>query len=113
MYYGTEFTSKAKLKWSLDKGVNLNFIEPVKPTQNAFIESLNGKFRHQCLRQHYNHVRPHSLLNYQTPKEVARQHEMIKNQPLDSHSLCIVWGGKVIPPWHFTLAPELTIGYSK
>ena len=105
---GTEFTSKAMLKWSLDKGVKLNFIEPGKPTQNAFIESFNGKFRHECLRQHwfeslyearnivedwrqdYNHVRPHSSLNYQTPKEVARQHEMIKNQPLDSHSMCSV-----------------------
>ena len=105
---GTEFTSKAMLKWSLDKGVKLNFIEPGKPTQNAFIESFNGKFRHECLRQHwfeslyearnivkdwrqdYNHVRPHSSLNYQTPKEVARQHEMIKNQTSDSHSLCAI-----------------------
>lgn len=34
----------------------------------------------EAWRQDYNHVRPHSSLDYQTPKEVARQHEMIKNQ---------------------------------
>lgn len=50
---GTEFTSKAMLKWSLDKGVKLNFIEPGKPTQNAYIESFNGKMRQECLRQHW------------------------------------------------------------
>ena len=100
---GTEFTSKAMLKWSLEKGVKLNFIEPGKPTQNAYIESFNGKFRQECLRQHwfeslhearqiveawrqdYNHVRPHSSLKYQTPKEVVKQHQMIKNQSSDSH----------------------------
>jgi putative transposase len=100
---GTEFTSKAMLKWSLERGIKLNFIEPGKPTQNAYIESFNGKFRHECFRQHwfeslheareiveawrrdYNHARPHSSLEYQTSKEVARQHEMIKSQTSISH----------------------------
>ena len=86
---GTEFTSKAMLKWSLDNGIKLNFIEPGKPTQNAYIESFNGKFRQECLRQHwfeslheareivetwrqdYNQVRPHSSLEYRTPQEVV------------------------------------------
>ena len=107
MYYGPEFTSKAMLKWSLDSGIKLDFIEPGKTTQTAFIESFNGKFRQECLRQHwfrslrevrdvveawrldYNHVRPHSSLNYRTPMEVVRQHQMVKNQSTLSHEACV------------------------
>ena len=86
---GTEFTSKAMFFWSRGSGVDLGFIQPGKPTQNAFIESLNGKFRNECLnrhwfrtldearieidlwRNHYNHVRPHSSLNYLPPVAFA------------------------------------------
>lgn len=82
---GTEFTSKAMFFWSNDKHVALSFIQPGKPTQNAFVESLNGKFRNECLNQHwfrsldeacylidqwryhYNYERPHSSLNYVPP----------------------------------------------
>lgn len=82
---GTEFTSKAMFLWSRASGVKLNFIQPGKPTQNAFVESFNGKFRDSCLNQHwivsleearrtidqwrnhYNHERPHSSLNYTPP----------------------------------------------
>ena len=75
---GTEFTSKAMFFWSQAIRIKLGFIQPGKPTQNAFVESLNGKFRNECLNQHWfrllddakhksmhggistNHVRPHS-----------------------------------------------------
>lgn len=85
---GTEFTSRAMLMWSQAHAVKLHFIQPGKPTQNAYIESFNGKFRHECLRQHwfrslhearqiienwrydYNHVRPHRSLGQKTPIEV-------------------------------------------
>jgi putative transposase len=88
---GTEFTSKAMFFWSKETDVSLGFIQPGKPTQNAFVESLNGKFRNECLnqhwfrtleeakyeidlwRQHYNHVRPHSSLNYMSPVDYAKQ----------------------------------------
>lgn len=88
---GTEFTSKAMFFWSKESGVRLGFIQPGKPTQNAFVESLNGKFRNECLNQHwfrtldeakweidqwrahYNNVRPHSSLGYQPPVEFAKQ----------------------------------------
>ena len=88
---GTEFTSKAMFFWSKQTGVSLGFIQPGKPTQNAFVESLNGKFRNECLNQHwfrtmdearveidlwrahYNHVRPHSSLNYMPPVEYAQR----------------------------------------
>lgn len=88
---GTEFTSKAMFFWSKETSVQLGFIQPGKPTQNAFVESLNGKFRNECLnqhwfrtldeakyeidlwREHYNKVRPHSALGYVAPEEFARQ----------------------------------------
>ena len=88
---GTEFTSKAMFFWSKDSHVKLNFIQPGKPTQNAFVESFNGKFRNECLNQHwflslnearqkiaqwqhhYNTVRPHSSLNYLPPSQYAKK----------------------------------------
>lgn len=88
---GTELTSKAMFFWSRNSGVKLHFIQPGKPTQNAFVESFNGTFRDGCLnqhwfwnlgdarrvienwRQHYNQVRPHSSLGYMTPLEYVRQ----------------------------------------
>jgi len=88
---GTEFTSKAMFFWSKERQVRLGFIQPGKPTQNAFVESLNGKFRNECLNQHwfrsieeartiiddwrhhYNHVRPHSSLNYMSPVAFANR----------------------------------------
>ena len=88
---GTEFTSKAMFFWQQKTSIKLGFIQPGKPTQNAFIESLNGKFRNECLNQlwfksidnareeidqwryHYNHERPHSALNYMTPVAFANR----------------------------------------
>jgi putative transposase len=90
---GTEFTSSAMLTWAAAHAVKLHFIQPGKPTQNAFVESFNGKFRDECLRQYwftnlsharttidtwrydYNHVRPQSGLNQRTPIEVLNQQE--------------------------------------
>jgi|GEM_PF-3786014 len=88
---GAEFTGRALDAWAYRTGVKLHFIEPGKPVQNAFIESFNGKFRDECLSQHwfsglqdaretieewrydYNDVRPHSSLGNQTPADFARQ----------------------------------------
>ena len=88
---GTEFTSRAVDQWAYQQGVALHFIERGKPTQNAFIESFNGKFRDECLNQNwftdltdarhiieawrvdYNTVRPHSSLGYRTPEEFAHR----------------------------------------
>ena len=84
---GPEFAGKALDAWAYQRGVNLHFIEPGKPVQNAFIESFNGRFRDECLNEHwfisledarknieawrqdYNQVRPHSSLGNQTPQE--------------------------------------------
>lgn len=88
---GPECTSKAMFFWAKERHTKLGFIQPGKPTQNAFVESLNGKFRNECLNQHwfrsldearreidqwrnhYNQVRPHSSLGYLPPVEFAKQ----------------------------------------
>ena len=82
---GPELTSKAMFMWSQRHQVALHFIQPGKPTQNAFVESFNGRFRDYCLnqqyflsiddatqiiarwREHYNQVKPHSSLGYLPP----------------------------------------------
>lgn len=88
---GPELTSKAMFFWTQSRHIKLQFIQPGKPTQNAFVESFNGKFRDNCLnqfwfqnledarskisdwREHYNEVRPHSSLGYVPPAEYARK----------------------------------------
>ncbi len=84
---GPEFVSKAVLKWLVQSNIDTALIDPGKPWQNGADESFNGKFRDECLslewfrnrteakivienwRRHYNEVRPHSSLSYQTPVE--------------------------------------------
>ncbi len=88
---GPELTGKAMFFWSQRTGVKLHFIQPGKPTQNAFVESFNGKFREYCLdqhwfaslddarseiddwRHHYNHVRPHRSLGRIPPAVFSRE----------------------------------------
>ncbi len=50
---GPEFAGQALDAWAYQRGVQLRFIEPGKPVQNAFIESFNGKFRDECLNEHW------------------------------------------------------------
>ena len=91
MYYGPELTCKAMFFWAKKRGVKLHFIQPGKPTQNAFVESFNGKFREYCLdlnwfasiagaratidswKMHYNHVRPHRSLGRKPPAVFAKE----------------------------------------
>ena len=86
---GPEFVGRALDEWAYRKGVKLNFIRPGKLTENAFLESFNGRLRDECLntnwflnlkhareiiedwRKDYNEVRPHSSLKGSTPKEYA------------------------------------------
>ncbi len=88
---GPELTSKAMFFWSKRTRVKLHFIQPGKPTQNAFVESFNGKFRDYCLdlhwfasiqdardeieswRHHYNHERPHRSLGKKPPAVFAQE----------------------------------------
>ena len=86
---GTELTSRAILGWQEDRGVEWHYIAPGKPMQNGFVESLNGRFRDECLNEHlfrnlpaarhligewradYNHDRTHTSLGGLTPNEFA------------------------------------------
>ena len=86
---GPEFTSRHFLAWCVGRGIELMHIQPGKPTQNAYVESFNGRLREECLnvswfqnlfdarrkiaawRQEYNEKRPHSSLGYRTPREFA------------------------------------------
>ena len=49
---GPEFAGKTLDKWAYGRQLQLKFIEPGKPQQNAYIESFNGKFRDECLNEH-------------------------------------------------------------
>ena len=82
---GPEFTAKAIRKWLSRIGVKTLFIEPGSPWENGYIESFNGKLRDELLnreifttlqeaqvlieqwRKEYNHIRPHSSLQYRPP----------------------------------------------
>ena len=85
-----EFTSKAVLLWAEERGVSWHYIRPGRPVENAFGESFNARLRDECLsttwftslaevrctveawRVDYNEQRPHSSLDYQTPRAFAQ-----------------------------------------
>jgi putative transposase len=46
---GPEFRGRALAAWSEQRGVRLDFIQPGRPAQNAYIESFNGRLRDECL----------------------------------------------------------------
>ena len=93
----------AILKWSQDSKVDWHYIAPGKPTQNAFVESFNGRLRDDCLnetlfsslsharaelaaRKHdYNHFRPHSAHGGKTPVEISTQSDTGLTPEVVSH----------------------------
>ena len=84
---GPEFTSRAFDAWAYARGIQLHWIDPGRPVQNAYVESFNARFRDECLNVHhfadladaralietwredYNDVRPHTALGGRTPNE--------------------------------------------
>ena len=91
--HGTEFQSRALEDWAYRRGVQLDFIRPGNPVENAFIESFNGRLRDECVTVHQfasltaaqmtleawrvdsNTHRPHSSLGHLTPSEFIRQRQ--------------------------------------
>ena len=116
--HGPEFTSQALDRWAYRRGVKLHFIAPGKPEQNAYVESFNGKFRDECLNEHwfadleeardeieawrqdYNQQRPHSALGYRTPEEFAARVAARRASPPTP---------VVLPPGKLTNSPELAL----
>jgi putative transposase len=90
---GPEFTSQVLHQWALTRGILIEHIRPGKPQDNAYIESFNGKFRDECLNEHwfltlqdaqqkietwrkqYNRQRPHSSLSGLTPYEFIKEQQ--------------------------------------
>ena len=88
---GSEFTSQIMDLWAYQNGVRIDFSRPVKPTDNAYIETFNGTLRAECLdahwfetvmeakesieawRKEYNESRPHRALGERTPNEFANE----------------------------------------
>jgi putative transposase len=86
---GSEFVANCLQGWLKQQGTLPLFIDPGSPWQNGKCESFNGRFRDECLnaewwgrlreaqnviemwREHYNTERPHSALNYWTPRQFA------------------------------------------
>ena len=82
---GSEFVSRDLDLWAYARGVTLDFSRPGKPTDNAFIEAFNGRFRSECLNTHwfltladaaekmeawlryYNEDRPHGAIGHKPP----------------------------------------------
>jgi len=105
---GPEFAGHALDAWAFQRGVTLHFIQPGKPVQNAFIESFNGKFRDECLNEHwfltlqeaqvvieawrreYNEERTHSTIGDMTPMEFIRNHQNRTQAAQELTSLAVV-----------------------
>jgi len=94
--HGPEFEGQALDAWAYQRDVRLSFIRPGKPVENAYVESFNGRFRDECLNEHwfvslnharqiienwrieYNTERPHSSLGDLPPEEFVKKGLAVK-----------------------------------
>lgn len=90
---GPEMSSREFLDWAHRRQITVEYIQPGKPIQNAYIESFNSRFRDECLNEHefesledakkriekwrryYNEERPHTSIDFKTPTEFEREFE--------------------------------------
>ena len=121
---GSEFAGRVLEAWAMEQGVQLIFIRPGPPMENGFIESFNGRLRDECLnvewftsledarrqlatwRYHYNHERPHSALQDQTPASVAETHRREWERRFAFSSLDRALGG---PPQGFAAPADAAL----
>jgi putative transposase len=104
---------RAFMAWAQGHGIRHLLIQPGRPMQNGYIESFNGKFRDECLNEHwfetlpqaraaiaawrkdYNEVRPHSSCRRMPPAKFAalhRQHAADATQPTTKESFNLATG---------------------
>ncbi|WP_336064789.1 MULTISPECIES: IS3 family transposase [Marinobacter] len=95
---GSEFAGKVMDRWAYERNIEIDFSRPGKPTDNATVESFNGRLRQECLNENwflsladarekieawrafYNQVRPHSALEWCTPSDYARKHAVSRRK---------------------------------
>ncbi|WP_379945143.1 IS3 family transposase [Marinobacter sp. LM1] len=95
---GWEFAGKVMDRWAYERNIEIDFSRPGKPTDNATVESFNGRLRQECLNENwflsladarekieawrafYNQVRPHSALEWCTPSDYARKHAVSRRK---------------------------------
>lgn len=88
---GPEMSSREFMDWAYQRNIAIEYIQPGKPVQNAFIESFNSRFRDECLneelfhdladakkkierwRKYYNEERPHSSIGMKTPEDFEKE----------------------------------------
>jgi len=86
-------SSREFMDWAYKNKIAIEYIQPGKPIQNAFIESFNSRFRDECLneelfldlddakkkiekwRRYYNEERPHSSIGMKTPVDFEKEFE--------------------------------------
>lgn len=96
---GPEYISRAFTEWAHKQGIKVRYIQPGKPTQNAYIERFNRTCREELLNMHcfqskeqaqlyatqwmykYNHQRPHTALGGWPPKMYAPQASSSTSNP--------------------------------
>jgi putative transposase len=127
---GPEFVSRALDQWAYLHQVTLDSSRPGKPTDNALVESFNGRLRDECLntnwflslddarrkieawRQHYNASRPHTSLGF-VPPSVFAQRDRRERRPMNpDYSLADWVGGPSAPPGESDAAGAQTGGGS-
>lgn len=87
---GPEMSSRKFMDWAYKNNIAIEYIQPGKPIQNAYVESFNSRFRDECLneelfhdladakrkiekwRRYYNEERPHSSIGMKTPVDFER-----------------------------------------
>lgn len=106
---GPEFIAEALREWSIERGIDIKFIEKGKPHQNGFMERFNRSFREEVLDAYlftrlqeaqvmatawmwiYNNQRPHKSLGYRTPMGFLKWHQKVDSYPTIEKDQHVEW----------------------